>query len=61
MILNACVRDNKMVDEKICKICTHKPCRHAGQPTTAERLDMGTYGTADYWNGETDDGRDCNA
>jgi hypothetical protein len=29
-----------MVDENICKICTDKNCRHAGQPTTRERLDM---------------------
>ena len=56
MILNACVRDNKMVDEKICKDCTNKNCRHAGQPTTAERLDMATYGTREYWEGEKDEG-----
>jgi hypothetical protein len=44
MILNACVRDNKMVDENICKFCTDKNCRHAGKPTTAERLDGNLYG-----------------
>lgn len=42
MILNACVRDNKMVDENICKNCKDGNCRHAGQPTTAERLDTDT-------------------
>ena len=56
MILNACVRDDKMVDENICKFCTDKNCRHAGQPTTKERLDMATYGTREYWEGETDEG-----
>ena len=55
MILNACVRDNKMVDENVCKNCQDKDCRHAGEPTTRERLDMYTYGTSDYWNGETDE------
>ena len=44
MILNACVRDDKMVDENICKFCTDRNCRHAGKPTTAERLDGNLYG-----------------
>lgn len=55
MIVNTCLKDNCMVDEKICKCCTHKLCRHAGQPTTAERLDIYTYGTKEYWDGEEDD------
>ena len=38
MILNACVKDNRMVDESICKNCTDKQCSHAGEPTTAERI-----------------------
>lgn len=38
MILNACVRDRKMVDENICKNCFDKECSHAGELTTAERL-----------------------
>jgi len=33
-----------MVDENICKVCTDKNCRHAGKPTTAERLDGNLYG-----------------
>ena len=57
MIVNACVKQNKMIDERICKNCTDKTCRHAGEPTTAERLDQYTYGTAEYWNGETDEAR----
>lgn len=56
MILNTCVRSNRMVDERICKDCQSAHCRHAGAPTTAERLDMYRYGTASYWAGETDDG-----
>lgn len=52
MIVNACVKENKMVDENVCKKCMNKNCRHAGQPTTAERLDMGTYGTKEYWEGK---------
>ena len=44
MILNACTRDDKMVDENICKVCIDKNCRHAGKPTTAERLDGNLYG-----------------
>jgi len=54
MIVNACVKRNTMVDENICKNCKDKNCRHAGEPTTKERLDMSTYGTAEYWNGEKD-------
>ena len=54
MILNACVRDKKMVDENVCKECSYKKCRHAGEPTTAERLDVYTYGTREYWEGECD-------
>lgn len=38
MILNPCARDNKMVDEKICKDCREKNCNYAGSPTTAERI-----------------------
>lgn len=56
MILNACVKQNKMVDENICKTCQLAgECRHKGEPTTKERLDMATYGTREYWDGETDD------
>jgi len=54
MILNACARSNKMVDENVCKSCENKGCRHAGEPTTKERLDIYTYGTAKYWDGEKD-------
>lgn len=54
MILNVCIEDNKMVDEKVCKNCHSKNCRYAGEPTTKEKLDISTYGTADYWDGETD-------
>lgn len=55
MILNVCLKNNTMVDENICKDCKDKNCRHAGEPTTRERLDMGTYGTMEYWNGEKDE------
>ena len=55
MILNACTLQHKMVDEKICKECQVKTCRHAGEPTTKERLDMATYGTKAYWDGEKDE------
>ncbi|SDF62509.1 hypothetical protein SPACI_040310 [Sporomusa acidovorans DSM 3132] len=55
MILNACVKNHKMVDENICKNCKDENCRHAGEPTTKERLDIYTYGTAEYWNGEKDE------
>lgn len=54
MIVNACAKNGKMVDENICKNCNVETCRHAGEPTTKEKLDMGTYGTARYWGGETD-------
>lgn len=54
MIMNACTKDKIMVDEKICKNCKFNTCRHAGEPTTKERLDMATYGTSSYWDGETD-------
>lgn len=47
MILNACVKNSKMIDEKICKECKDKNCRHAGAPTTKERLDEYTFGTYD--------------
>jgi hypothetical protein len=57
MILNACVKNNKMVDEKICKNCNDKNCRHAGELTTAEKLDMSIYGTREYWEGEKDGGQ----
>lgn len=40
MILNACVKAKTMVDETICKSCKDRYCRHAGEPTTHERLDM---------------------
>jgi hypothetical protein len=48
MILNACIKNNKMVDEKICKECKEK-CRHAGSPTTEDRLN---YGMSKHVNGE---------
>ena len=54
MILNACLKNKTMIDENICKNCAYKYCRHAGEPTTQERLDKYTYGTSEYWNGETD-------
>ena len=38
MIMNACVKNNKMVDENVCKNCIDKNCRHAGEPTTKERM-----------------------
>ena len=38
MILNACVEQKQMVDENICKHCGNNACRHAGEPTTRERL-----------------------
>jgi hypothetical protein len=38
MILNACIKRNKMVDEKICRHCKEENCRHAGELTTQERL-----------------------
>ena len=41
MILNACVKQNEMVDEKICKTCSDKVCGHAGELTTKERLKKG--------------------
>lgn len=53
MILNACVKFGKMVDENKCKECM-LTCRHAGEPTTKEKLDKSTYGTAEYWNNEKD-------
>ena len=43
MILNTCVEQRKMVDENICKHCTSKVCRHAGEPTTKERLEANDY------------------
>ncbi len=55
MILNACVRQKTMIDEKVCKNCKDKNCRHAGEPTTKERLDMYSNGTNDYRNGEKDE------
>lgn len=55
MILNICLRYHDMVDENICKDCKDKNCRYAGEPTTRERLDMATYGTREYWNGEKDE------
>lgn len=54
MIVNACVENGKMVDKNICRNCSVETCRHTGEPTTKEKLDMGTYGTARYWDGETD-------
>jgi hypothetical protein len=36
-IMNACVKENRMVEERECKACTGD-CRHAGEPTTAERI-----------------------
>ena len=55
MILNACTKSKTMVDENTCKNCKAKDCRHAGEPTTKERLDMATYGTHEYWAGEKDE------
>ena len=55
MILNACTLNKTMVDEKVCKECKNCFCRHAGEPTTAEKLDAGTYGTRAYWEGEKDE------
>lgn len=54
MIVNACVKSGKMVDENICRDCEVSTCRHAGELITRERLDMGIYGSSDYWNGEAD-------
>ena len=55
MILNACVKQDKMIDEQVCKECKLETnCRHKGEPTTAERLDIATYGTREYWEGEKD-------
>lgn len=36
-ILNACVKQNELVEETICKECKEE-CSHAGEPTTEERL-----------------------
>lgn len=55
MILNACYVLNKMVDEKECKNCTNTYCRHAGQLTTAEKVDQFVYGDREYWEGEKDE------
>ena len=55
MILNACINIQRMVNENTCKTCEDKQCRHAGELTTKERLDMATYGTAEYWAGEKDE------
>ena len=55
MILNACIKNNTMVDENVCKQCKDKNCSHAGEPTTSERLDPYTYGTVNYWAGEKDE------
>lgn len=55
MIVNACVKTKTMVDENICRNCNDKNCRHAGEPTTKEKLDMSTYGTSEYWNDEKDE------
>ena len=38
VILNACTNIRRMVDENTCKICEDKQCRHAGEPTTKERI-----------------------
>ena len=38
MILNACIMHGQMIDENVCKNCTLVECRHAGEPTTKERL-----------------------
>lgn len=37
-IMNACVKDDRMIDEHECKAC-NRVCRHAGEQTTAERLE----------------------
>lgn len=42
MILNPCVKNNKMVDENTCKTCK-ETCRYAGQPITSERIAEYTY------------------
>ena len=55
MILNACMKIQRMVDENTCKACEDKDCRHAGEPTTKDKLDMATYGTTEYWAGEKDE------
>jgi len=39
MILNTCVKNNKMEDENVCKACTDKSCNHAGELTTRERIE----------------------
>lgn len=39
MILNACVKNDTMIDESTCKICSENGCSHAGELTTKERLD----------------------
>jgi len=44
MILNTCVKNNTSVDENVCKFCKDKSCRHAGEPTTKERLEGNFYG-----------------
>lgn len=52
--MNACVKKQTMIAEQVCREC-NLACRHAGEPTTKERLDAATYGTAEYWNGEKDE------
>ena len=56
MILNACVRDQKMVDENICKNCSNESCRHAGEMTVRERLDADTAPLLNelFWDCECD-------
>lgn len=39
MILNVCLKDNKMVDENKCNNCFDRNCKHAGENTTKERLE----------------------
>lgn len=42
MILNPCVKNNKMVDENTCKACK-ETCSYAGQPITSERIKESEY------------------
>jgi len=39
MILNACVKNDIMIDENICKNCKYISCNHAGELTTKERIE----------------------
>lgn len=39
--MNACTRQGKMVSETFCRQCCNWNCRHAGELTIKEKLELG--------------------